>query len=92
MNKLGQYRKSIAALIGSILTWAGAAYIPTGHVDRAEWYVLAVALASAAGVYSVSNSPATQKAPHSSASVTPPPVVALVSPAAETVNVPPVAS
>lgn len=50
-------RKTVAAAIGTILTWAGVAYVPDGHVDRPEWYALAVALATVAGVYGVSNAP-----------------------------------
>lgn len=55
MNALAHYRKAVTALVGAILTWTGAAYVPDGHVDRAEWYALAIALATAAGVYGVAN-------------------------------------
>ena len=83
MSKLGQYRKSGAALIGSVLTWAGAAYVPTGHVNRPEWYALAVALATALGVYSVSNSPAPVKADAVGPDVVAPVKADVVAPAAE---------
>ena len=52
---LAGYRKTIVAIAGTVLTWAGVAYIPDGHVDRAEWYILAVAVATAAGVYVAPN-------------------------------------
>ena len=57
MTKLGQYRKTGAALIGSALTWTGVAYVPDGHVTRPEWFALALVLATTAGVYSVENAP-----------------------------------
>ena len=47
---LAGYRKAIVALVGSVLGWVGLAYVPDGHVDRLEWYGLAVVLATAAGV------------------------------------------
>ena len=50
MPKLGQYSKSIGALIGVGLTYA-TQYYGTNH-----WVVLAVAAASALGVYAVPNS------------------------------------
>ena len=54
---LAKYRKTLVALVGTVLTWAGVAYVPDGNVDRWEWYGLAVALATAAGVYAVPNTP-----------------------------------
>lgn len=55
IRRLARYRKSIAATVGGVLGWAGTAYVPDGHVDRAEWYGLAVVLATALGVYGVEN-------------------------------------
>lgn len=55
MNQLSRYRKTLAALVGGVLAWAQTAYVPDGHVDRAEWYGLAVVLAMAAGVYGIAN-------------------------------------
>jgi hypothetical protein len=52
---LSRYRKTFAALVGSLLTWAGMAYVPDGVIDRTEWYALAVALAGPLGVWAVSN-------------------------------------
>lgn len=65
MSGLGRYSKSITALVGAVLTWTGAAYVPDGHVTRAEWFGLAVALATAVGVYAVTNNdPAPAPAPN----------------------------
>ena len=52
---IAHYRKTIVAVIGGILAWAQVAYVPDGHIDRAEYYGLAVALATAFGVYGISN-------------------------------------
>ena len=52
---LAEYRKTVVAAVGAVLTWAGVAYVPDGHVDRFEWYALALALATAAGVYVAPN-------------------------------------
>jgi len=52
---LARYRKAIATAIGTVLTWADVAYVPDGHVDRLEWYGLAIALATVAGVIGVPN-------------------------------------
>jgi hypothetical protein len=50
-----RYAKTIAAFIGTSLTWAGVAYVPDGHVNRGEWFALLVALATTAGVYGITN-------------------------------------
>lgn len=55
MSGLAVYRKAIMAAAGSVLTWAGAAYVPDGHIGRAEWYALAIALATVGGVYVAPN-------------------------------------
>jgi hypothetical protein len=52
---VSRYRKTVAALIGALLTWAGTAYVPDGTVDRAEGFSLAIAVATAVGVYAVTN-------------------------------------
>lgn len=54
---IARYRKAIATAIGTILTWAEVAYVPDGNVDRLEWYGLAIALATVAGVIGVPNAP-----------------------------------
>ena len=53
--KLAHYRKTIIALVGGVLSWAQVAYVPDGHIDRPEWYGLAVVFAVAFGVYGVPN-------------------------------------
>ena len=54
---LASYRKAVATLIGTVLTWAQVAYVPDGHIDRGEWFGLALALATIVGVIGVSNEP-----------------------------------
>ncbi len=49
--KLGQYRKSIASVIGLVLTYATLNY-GTNH-----WVVLAVMIAAGLGVYHLPNDP-----------------------------------
>lgn len=59
---LAATRKTWVAVIGTVLTWAGVAWVPhPSHVTAADWYGLAVALATAAGVYGVTNAPAPVK-------------------------------
>ena len=55
MTGLAAYRKTIVTMVGSVLTWAGVAYVPDGHIDRPEWYALCLALATVLGVYAVTN-------------------------------------
>jgi len=52
--KLGVIRKTVTAIVGAVLTWA-LPVVNTGHVNRFDWYSLAVALATACGVYAVQN-------------------------------------
>ena len=52
---IAHYRKTVVALLGGVLAWAQVAYVPDGHIDRGEYYGLAVALATALGVYGVTN-------------------------------------
>lgn len=55
---LAATRKTWVSLIGTVLTWAGVAWVPNPHhVTAADWYGLAVALATAAGVYGITNGP-----------------------------------
>jgi hypothetical protein len=81
---LAPYRKSVVAVVGSFLTWAGVAYVPDGHVDRLEAYALGVAVATALGVYAVTNAtPATPAPVALEPSVkVPAPVPVVVTPAA----------
>jgi hypothetical protein len=55
---LAAYRKTVASLVGTVLTWAALAYMPTGHVDRNGWFALALAVATSFGVFGVTNTPA----------------------------------
>ena len=52
---LSAYRKTVASLVGTVLTWASLAYMPTGHVDRNGWFSLALAVATSFGVFGVTN-------------------------------------
>lgn len=54
---MNAYRKTIAAVIGSVLTWGLTAHMPDGSIDRGEWWGLAVAIATAVGVFAVPNGP-----------------------------------
>jgi len=54
---LAAYRKTVASLVGTVLTWASLAYMPTGHVDRNGWFALALAVATSFGVFGVTNTP-----------------------------------
>jgi hypothetical protein len=51
-------RKAIVATIGAVLTWGLTAHMPDGSIDRGEWWGLAVAVATALGVWAVPNGPA----------------------------------
>jgi hypothetical protein len=55
LTRFSPYRKAIVAVIASVLSWLAVAYVPDGHVDRAEWLALGVGLAGALGVYGVTN-------------------------------------
>ena len=79
MISIAPYRKTAASLIGSVLTWVGVAYIPDGHIVRAEWYALAVALAGVTGVYSVTNAVKARK-PAQDSGETPPQPAPVVEP------------
>lgn len=51
---LSRYRKTIIAVIGAAVTWLVAAFADN-TVDTQEWVALAVAVATAAGVYATPN-------------------------------------
>lgn len=64
---LGRSRKAIAALVGAVLVWCQTIAVQDGgfhNVTAVEWVALAVAVATAFGVYGTSNDPATAVAPH----------------------------
>ena len=54
LTRFTSHRHTLVALIGGLLAWAQVSYVPDGSIDRAEWYGLAVTLATALGVYGVS--------------------------------------
>ena len=58
LAKLNAARKTIAAVVTGLIGWAGVvvASEPSGVTD-AEWLALAVALATALGVYGIANKP-----------------------------------
>lgn len=55
MSQLAAYRKTIAALVGSIIGWGFTAQ--PGGIDGVEWWGLALAAATALGVYQAPNEP-----------------------------------
>lgn len=55
MSNLPAYKKTIAALVGSVLTWGVVAQVD--GITAAEWWGLAVAAATALGVYGTVNEP-----------------------------------
>lgn len=54
------HKKSISALIGGVLTWGATAQ--DSGITAAEWWGLAIAAASALGVFAVRNVPDTEPA------------------------------
>lgn len=54
MGTITRYRKSLAALIGTVATW-GAAAAATGGVTPAEWWGLLAALGTVVAVWGVPN-------------------------------------
>lgn len=58
IEELKAYKKSITAFVGAGIAWA---YLIVGsaeaHITAPEWIAGAVLLATAAGVYQVSNEP-----------------------------------
>jgi hypothetical protein len=54
---MSQYRKTIAAVVTGLIGWATAVVQSgTGGVTSTEWIMLATVLATALGVYGVTNS------------------------------------
>ena len=56
---MAKYRKTIAALVTGVIGWA-TAVVQSGPsaVSATEWIMLAVAVATAAGVYAIPNAEA----------------------------------
>lgn len=60
MTLFGRYQKALAALVAGVVGWAAVVVAsPSGPVTSAEWLALAVAGATALGVYAVPNTPPT---------------------------------
>lgn len=55
MTVIAQYRKTLAAIIGAVVTWGLTAQ--SDGIDGAEWWGLAAILATALGVYQAPNEP-----------------------------------
>lgn len=53
MTNLAQYKKTIVAVIGAALAWGYTAQVD--GIDSTEWWGLAIAVATAAGVYQARN-------------------------------------
>jgi NhaP-type Na+/H+ or K+/H+ antiporter len=57
LTRFAPYRKTVVAIVGTVITWLAVAYVPDGHITRAEWYGLIIAIAAALGVYVAPNDP-----------------------------------
>mgnify|MGYP000921628381 CR=1 FL=1 len=58
MNHLPAYRKTLAAVTIGLIGWAGIVISsPANEISAEEWLGLAIALATALGVYSIPNEP-----------------------------------
>lgn len=58
MSNLPAYRKTVTAVVGALITWG--TYVTTSEptaITASEWLLLAGGLATAAGVYQVTNEP-----------------------------------
>lgn len=56
MNKLSAYRKTVTALVGAVIAFAQLViYSPGASISASEWVTGAILLATALGVYSISN-------------------------------------
>lgn len=58
MDKIKSYKKTIAAVVTALITWATVVtQSPTIPITAAEWVAGAILVAGAFGVYQVSNEP-----------------------------------
>jgi hypothetical protein len=58
MQKLKGYKKTIAAITGAIISWAQLVVGSSQtNITAPEWIVLGIGLATAFGVYQVTNEP-----------------------------------
>ena len=56
---LGPYSKTVTALVTGLIGWGGVVVSSVAtHITASEWLFLAVAVATALGVYAVPNGPA----------------------------------
>lgn len=56
MSKLSQFQKTITALVSGVIGWAAVVIAsPASAISASEWLMLAVAGATALGVYAVPN-------------------------------------
>lgn len=53
--KLGEVRKTIATVVGSLCLWALAAWADGSEITRTEWISLIAAVGTPLGVYIVPN-------------------------------------
>lgn len=59
--RLGRYRKTVAAFLGTVVTWATASCLDAagnfdlGHVNGIEWLALVAAMGTVLGVYGTPN-------------------------------------
>ena len=57
LSKLGPYAKTVAALVVGLIGWASAVVASApAAITATEWIMLATVVATAIGVYSVTNS------------------------------------
>lgn len=58
LDALKPYRKTVTAVVGAAITWAGLVIVSEpSAISAAEWLAGAGGLATALGVYQVSNEP-----------------------------------
>lgn len=58
MNTIKGYKKSIAAVVGAVISWAQLVVGSSqSNITAPEWIVLAIGLATAFGVYQLANEP-----------------------------------
>lgn len=58
MNKLKAYKKTIAAVVGALISWGQLVIFSASEsITSSEWLALAIGLATAFGVYQLANEP-----------------------------------
>jgi hypothetical protein len=62
MEALNPYKKTVAAIVIGVIGWATAVVTSDrATISAGEWIMLATAIATALGVYSVTNEPEIKK-------------------------------